>query len=435
MEATVEYEQNKKSSLMPMIVAASSFFLLGFIAWINGSLMPYLKQMLELTPFKTSLIIFTFYISVTFSAIPSAKVIRKIGYKNSMALGMLIMMTAALLYIPAAKTHMFEVFLAAQIIYGIGFTLLQTAVNPYVVKFGPEESAAVRVSIMGILNKFAGVIAPHIFTALIVVNLDFSVGSTLTEDQKNMMAQSLVMPYIYMALLILAFTLFVKFSSLPELQSEDDGAEPGAGDIKEALKYPNLALGVLALFVYVAVEVIAGDTIGIYALSLKVENYSIMTSYTMFCMVIGYIIGILLIPRFISQQSALTGSAVIGILLSLAIVFGNSESYAISNVLLVPFGLIALPDTLMFIAALGLANAMVWPAVWPLALSGLGRLTSVGSGLLIMGIAGGAFGPLIWGGVSATGLGQQGAYIVMIPCYLFILFYALKGHKLKRWNE
>ncbi len=287
---------------------------------------------------------------------------------------------------------------------------------------------------MGILNKFAGVIAPHIFTALIVVNLDFSVGSTLTEEQKNMMAQSLVMPYIYMALLILAFTLFVKFSSLPELQSEDDGAEPGAGDIKEALKYPNLALGVLALFVYVAVEVIAGDTIGIYALSLKVENYSIMTSYTMFCMVIGYIIGILLIPRFISQQSALTGSAVIGILLSLAIVFGNSESYAISNVLLVPFGLIALPDTLMFIAALGLANAMVWPAVWPLALSGLGRLTSVGSGLLIMGIAGGAFGPLIWGGVSATSLGQQGAYIVMIPCYLFILFYALKGHKLERWN-
>ncbi len=139
MEATVEYEQNKKSSLMPMIVAASSFFLLGFIAWINGSLMPYLKQMLELTPFKTSLIIFTFYISVTFSAIPSAKVIRKIGYKNSMALGMLIMMTAALLYIPAAKTHMFEVFLAAQIIYGIGFTLLQTAVNPYVVKFNQKN--------------------------------------------------------------------------------------------------------------------------------------------------------------------------------------------------------------------------------------------------------------------------------------------------------
>ncbi|MFC3033073.1 N-acetylglucosamine MFS transporter NagP [Pseudoalteromonas fenneropenaei] len=433
MEATVDYESNKKSSLMPMIVAASSFFLLGFIAWINGSLMPYLKQMLELTPLKTSLIIFTFYISVTFSAIPSAKIIKKIGYKNSMALGMVIMMIAALLYIPAAKTHLFEVFLAAQIIYGIGFTLLQTAVNPYVVKFGPEESAAVRVSIMGILNKFAGVIAPHIFTALIVVNLDFSVGSTLTMEQKDMMAQSLVMPYVYMALLILAFTLFVKFSSLPELQLEQNEGTPGVSEIKEALKHPSLALGVVALFFYVAVEVIAGDTIGIYALSLKVENYSIMTSYTMFCMVIGYIIGIALIPRFISQQTALTGSAVIGILLSLAVVFGNAESYVLSNALLVPFGLIALPDTLMFIAALGLANAMVWPAVWPLALSGLGRLTSVGSGLLIMGIAGGAFGPLMWGGVSSTALGQQGAYLVMIPCYLFILFYALKGHKMKSW--
>ncbi|GIU25990.1 glucose/galactose MFS transporter [Shewanella colwelliana] len=434
MEMTLNSE-SKRSSVIPMAIVAGLFFILGFATWLNGSLMPYLKQILQLTPFQASLILFSFYIAVTFTALPSAWVIRKVGYKTGMALGMGIMMVAGLLFIPAAKTQVFGLFLFAQLVMGAGQTLLQTAVNPYVVRIGPEESAAARVSVMGILNKGAGVIAPLVFTALILDSFKDRVGMELSQLQIDEMANSLVYPYMGMALFIGFLAILVKKSPLPELEKEDDQVEGGKGHTREALSHPNLALGVVALFFYVAVEVIAGDTIGTFALSLGVENYGVMTSYTMICMVLGYTLGILTIPRFISQPTALMISAILGLLLTLGILFGDNNSYAIANVLLVPFGGAMLPDTLLMIAFLGLANAIVWPAVWPLALSGMGKLTSTGSALLVMGIAGGAFGPLFWGLTSsATSLGQQGGYMVMLPCYLFILFYAVKGHKMRSWK-
>lgn len=427
--------ESKRSNLIPMAIVAGLFFILGFATWLNGSLMPYLKQILQLTPLQASLILFSFYIAVTFTALPSAWIIRKVGYKNGMALGMGIMMVAGLLFIPAAKTQIFALFLFAQLVMGAGQTLLQTAVNPYVVRIGPEESAAARVSVMGILNKGAGVIAPLVFSALILDSFRDRVGTELTPAHIDEMANGLVFPYLGMALFIGFLAILVKKSPLPELEKEEDVEEGGKGHTREALSHPNLALGVVALFFYVAVEVIAGDTIGTFALSLGIESYGVMTSYTMICMVVGYIIGILTIPRFISQPKALMVSAILGMLLTLGILFGDNESYAIANAVLVPFGGAQLPDTLLMIAFLGLANAIVWPAVWPLALSGMGKLTSTGSALLVMGIAGGAFGPLFWGLTSsATSLGIQGGYMVMFPCYLFILFYAVKGHKMKSWK-
>lgn len=431
MEMTVATSRTSRN-VMPMVIVAMLFFILGFATWLNGSLMPYLKQMLLLSPFQASLVLFSFYIAVTFTALPSAWLIRRVGYKNGMAIGMGIMMLAGLIYIPAAQTQTFALFLLAQLVIGTGQTLLQTAVNPYVVKIGPEETAAVRISIMGILNKSAGVVAPMVFTALIVSGFTAPADAVLTPEQIDEMAASLVLPYLGLAAFLGLLGLAVKFSPLPELEKEQ-ATSTGRAQLKAVLAKPALVLGVVSLFVYVAVEVIAGDTIGLFALSLGVERYTVMTSFTMSCMVLGYILGILLIPRLISQQQALVGSAVLGLILTLAIALGDTQSYVIANTLLVPFGGIALPDTLMFIAILGLANALVWPAVWPLALSGLGALTSIGSALLIMGIAGGAFGPLMWGLLSGTGLGQQGAYLVMLPCYAFILFYALKGHKMTKW--
>ena len=433
MSATQANKEKEKSNALPMMIVAGLFFILGFATWLNGSLMPYLKQILQLSPFQASLILFSFYIAVTFTALPSAAIIRKVGYKNGMALGMATMMVAGLLFIPAAKTQIFALFLFAQLVMGAGQTLLQTAVNPYVVRIGPEESAAARISIMGILNKGAGVVAPIVFTALILSGFSDTAGSELTATQIDGMADALVMPYLGMALFIGLLGFAVKKSPLPELEKEADEGE-NKGHLKEALSHPNLALGVLALFFYVAVEVIAGDTIGTFALSLGVENYSVMTSYTMGCMVIGYILGILLIPRYVSQQMALTISAVLGVLLSLGVVFGDNNSFVIANALSFILGEAQFPDTLILIAFLGLANAIVWPAVFPLALSGMGKLTSVGSALLVMGISGGAFGPLFWGLASGTSMGQQGGYIVMLPCYLFILFYAVKGCKMRSWS-
>jgi glucose/galactose transporter len=424
-----------KSSALPMAIVAGLFFILGFATWLNGSLMPYLKQILQLTPFEASLIVGSFYIAVTFTALPSASIIRKVGYKNGMALGITGMMVAGLLFIPAAETQIFPLFLFAQLVMGSGITLLQTAVNPYVVRLGPEESAAARISIMGILNKSAGVIAPMVFAALILSGFEAHRGEALTITQIDEMADSLIVPYLGMAIFLGLLALTIKKSPLPELPSEaDDENNTHKGHVKEALAHPNLAFGVLALFFYVAVEVIAGDTIGTFALSLGVEHYAVMTSYTMVCMVIGYVLGIFLIPKYVSQHTALTVSALLGLILTLAVVLSDAHSFTIANNLLVPFGGTQLPDTLLLIAFLGLANAIVWPAVFPLALSGLGKLTSTGSALLIMGISGGAFGPMVWG-LSSAGLGQQGAYIVMLPCYLFILFYAVKGHKMRKWKS
>lgn len=432
MSLTQDKQEQQKSNAIPMMIVAGLFFILGFATWLNGSLMPYLKQILQLTPFQASLILFSFYIAVTFTALPSAAIIRRVGYKNGMALGMATMMVAGLLFIPAAKTQVFALFLFAQLVMGAGQTLLQTAVNPYVVRIGPEESAAARISIMGILNKGAGVVAPIVFTALILSGFSDTASGELSQAKIDDMANALVLPYLGMALFIGLLGFAVKKSPLPELEKEADETE-NKGHLMAALSHPNLALGVLALFFYVAVEVIAGDTIGTFALSLGVENYSVMTSYTMGCMVIGYILGIVLIPRYVSQQTALMVSAVLGIVLSLGVVFGDNNSFAIAHMLSGLLGEVAFPDTLILIAFLGLANAIVWPAVFPLALSGMGKLTSVGSALLVMGISGGAFGPLFWGLASGTSMGQQGGYIVMLPCYLFILFYAVKGCKMRNW--
>ena len=427
-----DQQESQQSNALPMIIVAGLFFILGFATWLNGSLMPYLKQILQLSPFEASLILFSFYIAVTFTALPSATIIRKVGYKNGMALGMATMMVAGLLFIPAAKTQVFALFLFAQLVMGTGITLLQTAVNPYVVRIGPEESAAARISIMGILNKGAGVVAPMVFTALILSGFH-EVSGELSQTQIDDMANSLVLPYLGMAIFLGLLALAVKKSPLPELESEEEAeGEDHQGHLKEALSHPNLVLGVVALFFYVAAEVIAGDTIGTFALSLGVENYTMMTSYTMLCMVAGYILGIALIPKIISQQSALMVSAVIGLLLTAGIVFGDNNSFAIANAVL---GGVELPDTLVLIAFLGFANAIVWPAVFPLALSGMGKLTSIGSALLIMGISGGAFGPLFWSITStATSMAEQGGYLVLFPCYLFILFYAVKGCKMKSWK-
>ncbi len=416
--------------LLPLVMIAGLFFIFGFVTWLNGSLMPYLELVLTLTPFQASFILFSFYIAVTVFALPSSWVIRNLGYKNGMAIGLATMALAALVYIPAAKTHWFGLFLVGQFMMGAGQTLVQTAVNPYVVKMGPEESAARRISLMGILNKSAGIVAPVIFTALILGDMTGKPVTTPSAAEIEQLANNLVLPYIYMAIVIGVVALLVKISSLPELESEEQKHEKLL--LRGVFQFPNLILGVIALFFYVGVEVIAGDTIGSYGRSLGFSNFSILTSITMACMVFGYLLGIALIPRVISQQKMLLVSAALGVILSLGIVFGSNESTVMSS-FLSSLGVPAIPDTVLCIALLGLANAIVWPAIWPLALSGLGRYTAIGSALLIMAIAGGAVMPVILGAVSGF-VDRQTAYLVMTPCYLFIFFYAAKGYKLRRWN-
>ena len=424
-----DFKISSTSTILPMTIIGVLFFIFGFLTWLNGSLIPFLKAICDLNEFEALFVTFVFYIAYTVMALPMSFVIEKIGYKNSMALGLAIMAVGSLLFIPAAQRESFTLFLLALFALGSGLTILQTASNPYIVCIGPIESAAMRISIMGLINKGAGVIAPLLFTAFILSGI----GSLedLSAESKEELASKLIVPYIVMALLLSSLIALVKFSKLPELEFEKDEA----GEQKKSIfAFPRVVLGAAALFFYVGIEVIAGDTIGLYGQHLGLTNVTSLTSYVMSFMVLGYALGVLLIPKYLSQERALIGSALFGVLFLFGVV-ASSQSHGISEILWGWSGIRTLPNTVAFVALLGFANALVWPTIWPLALEGLGKYTAQGSALLIMAIAGGAILPLLFGKISHVSGDMQSTYLMGIICYLFILLYALKWHKIKSWNE
>ena len=427
------------SVLVPMLFIGLMFFVLGFVTWLNGSLVPFLKLVCGLSNFQALWVTFAFYIAYTVMALPSAAVLGRIGYKRGMSLGLAVMALGALLFIPAAQSRHYGVFLLALFTLASGMTLMQTAINPYIVCIGPRESAAMRISIMGLFNKGAGIIVPLVFSALVLSGVDQYASASLAtldaaalESLRQELSARLPKPYLVMAGALLLFTAIIHFSSLQEPEL-DAGQEEPARLRRGVFAFPQVVLGALALFFYVGVEVIAGDTIGLYGQQLGVQHFAVLTSYTMGFMVLGYLLGVLLIPRYLSQRSALLCSALAGLIFTTGVALGSSESTLLSRLLLGWAGVPLVPDTVMCLALLGLANALVWPAVWPLALEGLGRHTASGSALLIMGIAGGALLPMLYGRLSDTGH-VQSAYWMMLPCYAFIFFYALIGHRLRRWG-
>lgn len=439
MNAVSSQTPTKSGTLVPMVIIGTLFFVFGFVTWLNGSLIPFLKIVCDLNEFQALLVTFAFYIAYTFMALPASLVLRRIGFKTGMVVGLGVMAIGALLFIPAAKSTTYALFLTALFVLGAGLTLLQTASNPYIVCIGPRESAAMRISIMGLINKSAGVIVPLLFTAWILTGMDQYSNealSALTADMRTEklaeLSSRLVMPYIIMAAVLLALMAFVHFSPLAELNIAEDSTQSTDNKLG-VLQFPQLVLGTIALFLYVGVEVIAGDTIGLYGRKLGVENFGSLTSYTMGFMVAGYLVGVAFIPKYLSQANALLLSAISGLLFAAGVIFSSNSDTAISHILLGWAGVPAVPDSVFFLAFLGFANALVWPAIWPLALEGLGKYTSTGSALLIMGIAGGALMPLLYGHFAHVSGNSQTAYWVMLPCYIFILFYALKGHKLKSW--
>ncbi|MBU2926295.1 sugar MFS transporter [Colwellia sp. C2M11] len=426
-----------------MFIIGTLFFVFGFVTWLNGSLIPFLKIACELNHMEAYFVTMAFYIAYTVMALPMAFVLKRTGYKNGMMLGLLVMAIGSLIFIPAANERMFSIFLFGLFMLGTGLTILQTAANPYIVLLGPEESAAVRISIMGLLNKGAGVVAPIIFTAFILGNMgqfDENQLAALNDIERNIqlneLAQRLADPYLIMAATLIVLAIFIKLSPLPAMNSTEkkqDGKQDNDND--SIFAYPQLILGVVTLFLYVGVEVIAGDTIGLFGQELGVENFGQLTSYTMAFMVLAYIVGMFSIPRFIKQESALMLSAVLGLLLTFLIMITPKDSAVVWSSLIFWQEVGYLPDVVLYVALLGFANALVWPAVWPMALSGLGKHIETGSALLIMGISGGAILPLAYGALTEVTSNSQSSYMVMLPCYLFILFYALKGHKVRHWNK
>jgi len=412
------------SSLIPMVIIAVLFFIFGFVTWLNGILIPYLKIACQLTNFQAMFVAFAFYIAYFVMALPSSWVLKKTGFKNGMTVGLWVMALGTLLFIPAAITRTYGMFLTGLFVLGTGLTILQTAVNPYVTILGPRESAAQRISIMGICNKMAGVIAPLILAYYILNDGDSFVASLAKMDESaktialNGLAQRVIGPYTVMTVIFFLLGIGVRYSPLPEIEAEsDDEMDVNGAVAKTSIwQFPHLILGVLTLFFYVGAEVITGDTIIRYGMSLGIEisKAKVFTSYALLSMTAAYILGIILIPKVITQRFALQWSGILGIIFLMGAVFTTGMT------------------SVFFIAILGFANALVWPAIWPLAIHNLGRFIKTGSAMLIMAILGGALLPLLWGKMSDI-FSPQHAYLVLLPSYLLFIYYANWGYKKKKW--
>lgn len=406
-----------------IIIIGALFFIFGFVTWLNSVLIPYLKIACQLNNFQSYLVVTAFYISYLVMALPSAWVLQRTGYKKGMSLGLVVMAVGSLIFIPAAYSRTYELFLLGLFVQGTGLAILQTAANPYVTVLGPIESAAKRISIMGICNKVAGVLAPIVLGAILFnASEDISaVIEGLSGADKiaalDELAQRVINPYLVMMGVLIVLAVLVFFSSLPEVDADAEDEEVAKSNVNKTsiFQFPHLFLGTLALFLYVGVEVIAGDTVISYANQAhgyEFNDAKFFASITLTAMIVGYIIGIFTIPKYIKQENALKISAILGMIFGLAAIFTD--------------GFISV----LFISLLGLANAMVWPAIWPMALAGLGRFTKVGSSFLIMAIAGGAVIPPIYGYLVDV-VNPQQAYWILIPCYLYILYFATKGYKVK----
>ncbi|NQZ82614.1 MAG: sugar MFS transporter [Colwellia sp.] len=443
IQATTQLVDISDNNLISMSIIGVLFFIFGVVTWQNGALVPYLQMVCQLSDTEAMMVAGVFYIAYTIMALPSAFILERIGYKNGMVLGLLTLVVGFVIYIPAAKSQWFLLFLLAQFVIGSGLTLLQTAANPYVVKIGPAESASVRIMFMGLMNKGAGVIVPLVFTAVVLgdfanvtaLSLDAMADAEKTSTITSL-ANGLVDPYLGMAAIFICLAGLLKVAPLPELDNVNEltaeAENLGKNEATSILQFPHLIFGAIAIFVYIGAEVIAGDTIGLFASNLGIANSTSLTSYTMAFMLIGYALGIILIPRLISQEFALTFSAISGLFFSLLVVFSDTASSSVAEILWGWTGVPVLPNTITFIALLGFSNAIVWPAVWPMALAGLGKFTSKGSALLIMGISGGAVLSMGYTLLSESFDGQS-AYWIMLPIYAYILFYALKGHKIRSW--
>jgi FHS family L-fucose permease-like MFS transporter len=410
----------KKSGVNPVIIIGALFFIFGFVTWMNSVLIPYLRIACELNNFESFLVASAFYIAYLVMAKPSAWVLKLYGFKNGMAIGLVIIAAGALIFIPAALTRVYAVFLLGLFVQGTGLAILQSASNPYITIIGPPESAAKRISIMGIFNKFAGVLAPLALGAVVLKNIDaFTANLTkLNPAQKlielNELASRVILPYVLIVIVLLILAVLIYFSGLPEIDTdhEDENVAAANSGKTSIFQFPHLIIGVIALFFYVGAEVIAGDSIISYGVShhIPLSEARYLASATLICMVVGYFAGIIFIPRYITQQKALVCSAILGTVLTIVALF--APKYV----------------SIASIALLGLANSLMWPAIWPLALSGLGRFTKIGSSLLVMGIAGAAVFPPIYG-LLVDAMSAQTAYIILVPIYLFILYFASIGYK------
>lgn len=424
----------KRQLVVSILLIGLIFFIIGFVSWVNSILIPYFKIACELTYFQAYLVAFAFYISYFVMSVPSAFLLKRVGFKRGMMFAFWIMSAGAFMFIPAAYVRTYEIFLVGLFALGTGLSVLQTAVNPYITVLGPKESAAQRISIMGICNKFAGILAPLIFAAVILKSTDsalFAQLETMSGPEKDAALDELIrrviVPYFCVGMVLIGLGLFVRFSPLPEIDTEQESPEVASANSGKTsiFQFPHLILGAVAIFIHVGTQVVAIDTIIPYAQSMNIDlmEAKAFPSYTLSATICGYLLGILLIPKFLSQVTMLRICTILGALFTLGIIFMHGSVTFLGH---------QSDISIWFVVLLGLANSLVWAGIWPLALDGLGKFTKLGASIMIMGLCGNAILPPLYGHF-ADAYDERSAYWVLLPCYLYLMFYAIYGHKIRRW--
>lgn len=414
----------KNQYVQSMIIIGVLFFVFGFVTWINGPLITFVKLAFGLNTDAESFWVTTaFYMAYFFLALPSSQILEKTGMKKGMALGLGVMAVGTFIFGTYATERNYTISLVGLFTIGSGLSVLQTASNPYISIIGPIESAAQRISIMGICNKVAGILSPIVLSAFVlqgINKLEESVNTAADDNAKELIlsnfAAKIYAPYMVMAGILAVLALWILKSPLPEIKASDANIQPTGATEKNKttlFQFPHLWLGALCIFLYVGVEVMAGDAIGTYGKGFHIssDETKYFTSFTLIAMLVGYIVGLVTIPKYISQQGALKISAILGIIFTVGAFL--TKSYV----------------SVGFVAALGLANALMWPAIFPLGISGLGKFTEKGSAIMIMGIAGGAIIPKLFAELKEVYDFQLIFLVLMLPCYVYILYFSMKGYK------
>ncbi|AMQ57113.1 sugar MFS transporter [Algoriphagus sanaruensis] len=434
--AAVRADQlSQKDTWISIGIIGMLFFIFGFVSWVNAILIPYFKIAFTLSNFDSYLVAFAFYISYLVMSVPSSYLLKAVGFKKGMMFGFFAMAIGTFIFVPAAMSRTYEIFLLGLFTLGTGLAVLQTAANPYVTVLGPKENAAQRISVMGIFNKGAGILAPILFAAVILRVGDnelFQQLDSMSREAKDAALDELIrrviLPYSIVGTVLLCLGIFVRFSPLPEIDTEHETAEVAEANSGKTsiFQFPHLILGAIAIFLHVGTQVIAIDTVIPYANSFGIGlmEAKVFPSYTLAFTILGYLIGISLIPKVISQVNVLRICTLLGTGFTLLIIFTSGQVTILG---------ITTDISIWFVVLLGLANSLVWAGIWPLALDGLGRFTKLGASIMIMGLCGNAIMPLAYGAV-ADAVNVQQAYWVLFPCYLYLVFYAVQGHKIRKWK-
>lgn len=430
---------SKRTSMIAMAILGLMFFIFGFTSWVNAILVPYFKIGCELNHFQSYLIVFFLYSAYLIMALPSSALLKKVGFKRGIMYGFFCTALGALIFIPAAYWRSYPVFLAGSFVIGAGSAILQAAANPYVTIIGPIGTTVKRMAIMGVCNKLAGLLAPLIFAAAVLKVTDSDLfaqlqSGLLDEAARTAMLDSLVrrvmLPYGIFALFLIGVGIAIRYSVLPEINTDEESQQAAAVNSSRTsvFQFPYLVLGVAAMFLHIGTQVVTIDTIISYAQSMGMDllEAKVFPSYTLSLVILGNLLGIVLIPKILSQTRVFQICCTLGLLLSIGVVWSH-----------VPVTLLGhqADSSIWFLVGLGLANSLVYGGIWPLAIRDLGRFTKTGSSMLIMALFGNAVVPLIYGYIADTASLRDAYFWILLPSYVYLIFYATYGYKITSWSK